>query len=158
MNQQPTDDHLGHLSRALDDAPEGRATASALLADSTPAEFETHTSDDLYGLLAEVAGLLMFPEDARALIVTTTGWAAPLPASGVAETPPSEHPDAVRVTLALYVDGTLYGRGQVASGLRFADGRDDVFALDGSGRLNDAVLDAWSAVTLAGLESLGGAR
>lgn len=162
MNTDPTEVSLAHRARlenALDRHPraKGRAVATTTWDDS-PFVAETIQKDDVYQLLEVIASELMFPEDCGSLTITTTGWAAPLPESGRPEGPPSEHPDAVRVTVAVTIDAELAKTGETRSSLRFDDGRDDILDGAGQGALGDAIVRAWHQITEAGLDALGGPR
>lgn len=100
---------------------------------------------DIYDLLTEPASALGRMFDA--VVVVTTGWAAPLGPDGEPEGPPSLSPARRRVRLCVAVcdSGT-------ASALRFADEPDDVVVDPGqaTGSLADAVARYWAGPPVVG--------
>lgn len=98
-----------------------------------------HTNADIYEALA-------FLDDegaahtthAVAVVITTTGWAAPV----AADVAPSEHPERVRVRLSVAVDdsGTV-SRITFMSGPRDGEHIDD--AGESVGPLADAIAEMW---------------
>jgi hypothetical protein len=92
---------------------------------------------DVYEALEDT----VIPDDAIAIAVVTTGWAAPLNADGQAEGMPSQHPERRRVKLVACADSEFAG-----SALVFEDTPEDVITDEGSasGSLADALAEAWS--------------
>ena len=90
---------------------------------------------DVYDLLESDFDL----SDYNAVIIHTTGWAAPLSQDGSVEAPPSQHSQRRRVALAACVSDASVG-----SALSFAD--DPEIVLDpgsATGSLADALLTFW---------------
>lgn len=93
---------------------------------------------DVYELLADSASALGRMFDA--VVLVTTGWAAPLGPDGEVDGPPSISPGRRRVRLCVAVSDA-----GTASALRFADDPDDVVVDPGlaTGSLADAVAAYW---------------
>lgn len=92
---------------------------------------------DVYGLLDEVD----VPAGVSALLLHTTGWAAPLAPNGESEGLPSEHPQRRRVALIAVISDRGAG-----SALAFNDDPEHLVTDEGSatGALAEALADAWS--------------
>ena len=68
-----------------------------------------------------------------AIMITCSGWASPLDGTNE-NTPPSKHPERVRVHIATAKTITA-----TASAITFADNRDDITTQDGKGELVNAL-------------------
>jgi hypothetical protein len=101
--------------------------------DGEPTVTLAHENEDCYALLEGTdAHLTAMTSDA--IVLVTTGWAAPMP-NDDDETPPSRHPERRRVRLTVVADAD-----GMASVLRFEDD-DDTVLDEGSahGSLADAL-------------------
>jgi hypothetical protein len=90
---------------------------------------------DIYGLLDNSYDLSSY----NAIIIHTSGWAAPLNEDGSTDTPPSAHEHRRRVTLVSCVNDSA-----VASALAFSD--DSEIVVDNgtaTGSLAEALLSFW---------------
>jgi len=68
-----------------------------------------------------------------AIMITCSGWASPLDSTNQ-NTPPSQHPERVRVHIATAKTITA-----TASAITFSDNRDNITTQDGKGELVDAL-------------------
>lgn len=96
---------------------------------------------DVYELL-DTANV---PAEAQAVLVHTTGWAAPLNSLGEADGAPSQHPQRRRVALMACVTDDAFGGTVMGSALGFQDDPEDIITDEGeaTGALAQAVVEAW---------------
>lgn len=92
------------------------------------------TGPDIYRVMKQAAGKI--PDNAQALLALTVGWAAPAD-NDHTETPPSLHPNRIRVALVLAVN---LHTGEQISALAFADKKKTLYQ-NGNGTLQDALAE-----------------
>lgn len=104
---------------------------------------EIMKGEDIYELLDGLSQVFSSPESrdgVTGLIVSTTGWAAPIPKDGSEIGAPSEHPDRKRVRLVI----CALANGEMGSAMRL-EGEEEIMVDLGEavGPLADAVLHAF---------------
>jgi hypothetical protein len=84
------------------------------------------------------------PSDCLALVLVTTGWAAPLDDDGGCSTRPSRHPDRRRS----HTVTAMGNDGEIVSVLRVADEAPEVLTGECYGRVPDALRRCWARRSL----------
>ena len=134
MNTTTTAENLAQTIADGDLDPFHMAAAHLYGIDSTGNVSELDQHPDVYELISRNVDEI--PEQITAVLVVTTGWAAPI-ADGIA---PSEHAERVRVRLSVYVPRDA----SPVSVVMFANGRENVIdENDARGTLADAIQQLW---------------
>lgn len=130
MNTTTTAENLAHTIADGDLDPYHLAAAELYAVDHTGKAAKIDQHPDVYELISRNVGEI--PNDATALVVISTGWAAPI-TDGIA---PSEHAERVRVRLTVYVPRDA----SPVSVIMFANGRETVTDENtATGTLADAI-------------------
>ena len=138
MNTTTTAEALAARIAGNDPDPYHMASAELYAVDEIGDAVKIDQHPNVYGLIAENVGEI--PDHATAVVVVTTGWAAPLNENGEVEGAPSEHAQRERVRLSVYVPRDA----APVSVVMFASGRETVTDENhATGTLADAIAEMW---------------
>lgn len=134
MNTTTTAEALAAILAHTDPDPYHLAGAELYAVDGSGEVAKIDQHPDVYELISRNVGEI--PDTASAVVVVTTGWAAPI-ADGIA---PSEHAERVRVRLSVYVPRDA----SPVSVVMFANGKETVTDENtATGTLADAIHSIW---------------